>query len=286
MFGGYLEGEGITDKIYTFFNDEWSFAGNMVEANSRTTAIMIGSSIIVSSGQQSGVIQQFEWDGDSISEGRIVDDIGDYSQLTQPKLIPELFEECERPTNEFIFGAPLKVTDTRYEFTALDVSLSSLEYSETTPAYFQDVILAMDSSQFSPGVVTYKGEIYMMGGAGRTWGKIYKFTGSTTEEVALSGDPYIGFSRTYGINAVVGWQDNQERIFFCFNWFNSQKSCQTFDGSVIRNLEAETTYRHDGGCIGTFERYKEIVVTGGQDSEGYTEIFNGTSWREGPQHPK
>merc|ERR1719215_1338682 len=43
MFGGFLEDEGITDKIFMYYNDEWSFAGNMVVPNSRTTAIMIGS---------------------------------------------------------------------------------------------------------------------------------------------------------------------------------------------------------------------------------------------------
>ncbi|CBY41216.1 unnamed protein product [Oikopleura dioica] len=122
-----------------------------------------------------------------------------------------------------------------------------------------------------------------MGGSGRTWSSIYKFTGSTTERVELSGERYKGFSRLDGNNPVVGWQDNQERIFICN--FNSNKSCQTFDGSVIRNVEAETVYAHSQGCIGTFERNKEVVVIGGRDAAGKTEIFNGTSWRAGPDHP-
>jgi len=283
MFGGFLEGEGITEKIFMYYNDEWSFAGNMIVANSRTTAILIGSSIIVSSGQQSGVIQQFEWDGYSISEGRIVDDVGDNPSIVTPIVIPELFEECERPTNEFIFGAPLKVTDSSYEFTALDLSLSTLDYFDTSPAYFKDVIFEMDSSQYASGYVNYKGQIYLIGGYGRIWSSIYKFTGSTTERVELSGERYKGFSRLDGNNPVVGWQDNQERIFICN--FNSNKSCQTFDGSVIRNVEAETVYAHSQGCIGTFERNKEVVVIGGRDAAGKTEIFNGTSWRAGPDHP-
>jgi hypothetical protein len=144
MFCGYLEDEGLTDKIFMYYNDEWSFVGNMVEANSYTTAIMIGSSIIVSSGFYSGVIQQFEWDGSTISEGRIVDDVGDFNQLISPIVIPELFEECERPTNEFIFGATLIEPTGDYHFTALDFSLASLEYSETTPDYFEGVIYDMD----------------------------------------------------------------------------------------------------------------------------------------------
>ncbi|CBY14423.1 unnamed protein product [Oikopleura dioica] len=285
MFGGYLDGEGITNKIYTFFNDEWSFAGNMVAANSRTTAIMIGSSIIVSSGQQSGVIQQFEWDGDSISEGRIVDDIGDYRQLMSPIVIPELFEECERPTNEFIFGAALKVTDNEYEFTALDLSLSTGDYFQTSPEYFKDAIYEMDSYAFAPGIVSYKGQIYMMGGVGSQFWTIWKFTGSTTEKVELSGEPYTGYGRLYGNNPVVGWQDNQERVFLCFMSYNSKKTCQTFDGSVIRNIDSEAVYEHDQGCVGTFERNKEVVAIGGQNSAGITEIFDGTSWRDGPNQP-
>jgi len=283
MFGGFLEGKGITDKIFMFYNDEWSFAGNMVVANSRTTAILIGSSIIVSSGQDSGVIQQFEWDGTSISEGRIVDD---YRQLMQPIVIPELFEECERPTNEFIFGAPLKVTDSSYKFTSLDLSLSSLDYFETSPEYFKNAIYQMDSYAFFPGYVTYKGEIYMMGGVSSLFWKIWKFTGTTTEAVALVGEPYTGYARVYGNNPVVGWQDNEERIFMCFMTYNSKKSCQTFDGSVIRNIDTETVYEHDWGCVGTFERNKEVVAIGGRDAAGITEIFDGISWRNGPDHPK
>jgi len=285
MFGGFLEDEGITDKIFMYYNDEWSFAGNMVVPNSRTTAIMIGSSIIVSVGQQSGKIQQFEWDGNSISEGRIVDDVGSYRQMMNPIVIPELFEECERPTNEFIFGAPLGETTSDYRFTALDFSLASLDYSETTPDYFAGVIFEMDSYSFAPGIVNYKGQIYMMGGAGRLWTKIFKFTGSTTEEVALTGDTYTGYGRLYGNNPVVGWQDNEERIFLCFNTFNSRNSCQTFDGSVIRNVEAETVYEHNQGCIGTFERNKEVVAIGGRSSPGKVEIFDGMTWRDGPDQP-
>merc|ERR1719215_2111929 len=284
MFGGFLEGQGITDKIFMFSNDEWTFVGKMVVANSRTTAIMIGSSIIVSSGQQSGVIQQFEWDGFSISKGRIVDDVGNYGPTT-PIVIPELFEECERPTNEFIFGASLGETTSDYHFTALDFSLATLDYSETMPDFFKGVIYEMDSYAFSPGYVNYKGQIYMMGGAGRLWTKIFKFTGSTTEEVALSGDTYTGYGRLYGNNPVVGWQDNQERIFLCFNSFNSKNSCQTIDGSVIRNVEAETVYEHHWGCIGTFERNKEVVAIGGLKSAGKVEIFDGITWRDGPDHP-
>merc|ERR1719223_1807765 len=288
MFGGFLEDEGsrrLTDKIFMYYNDEWSFAGNMVVPNSRTTAIMIESSIIVSSGQQSGVIQQFEWDGSSISEGRIVDDVGNYKQMMNPIVIPELFEECERPTNEFIFGAPLGETTSDYRFTALDFSLASLDYSETTPDYFAGVIFEMDSYSFAPGIVNYKGQIYMMGGAGRLWTKIFEFTGSTTEEVALTGDTYTGYGRLYGNNPVVGWQDNEERIFLCFNTFNSRNSCQTFDGSVIRNVEAETVYEHNQGCIGTFERNKEVVAIGGLNSAGKVEIFDGITWRDGPDQP-
>jgi len=245
---------------------------------------MIGSSIIVSSGQDSGKIQQFEWDGDSISEGRIVDDVGDYRQLMHPIVIPGLFEECERPTNEFIFGAPLGESLSEQHFTALDLSLSTRDYFETTPEYFKDAIYQMDSRAFSPGIVTYKGEIYMMGGTSSLFSKIWKFTGSTTEEVALSGDTYR-YSRLYGNNPVVGWQENQERVFLCFMVFLSKKTCQTFDGSVIRNLDAETVYEHYRGCVGTFKRNKEVVAIGGQQAAGKTEIFDGTSWRHGPDQP-
>ncbi|CBY38521.1 unnamed protein product [Oikopleura dioica] len=87
------------------------------------------------------------------------------------------------------------------------------------------------------------------------------------------------------INSVVGWQDNQERIFFCFNAFNLKKSCQTFDGRVIRNVDVETVYAHDQGCIGTFERNKVVVAIGGREAAGKTEIFDGTSWRAGPDQP-
>jgi hypothetical protein len=127
----------------------------------------------------------------------------------------------------------------------------------------------------------------MMGGTGHLWTKILKFTGSTTEEVALSGEPFIGYKREHGNNPVVGWQDNQERVFMCFNSFNSKNSCQTFDGMNIRNVEDETVYEHDGGCVGTFKRNKEVVAIGGQNSAGKVEIFDGiSSWKDGPDHPK
>ena len=125
-----------------------------------------------------------------------------------------------------------------------------------------------------------------MGGVSSLFRKIWKFTGSTTEEVPLSGETYTGYARVYGNNPVVGWQDNQERIFLCFMSYNSKKTCQTFDGSVIRNLDTETVYEHDDGCVGTFERNKEVVAIGGQNAAGKTEIFDGTSWRNGPDQPK
>jgi len=286
MFGGNLDGEGPSDKIFMYYNDEWSFAGNMVVANSATTAIMIGSSIIVSSGQVSGVIQQFEWDGRSISEGRIVDDVGDYMVLTNPIVIPELLEECKRPTNEFIFGATLEETG-NYQSTAFELSLSTLDFSETTPAYFKDVFFDTNYGSKGAGIVNYKGQIYMIGGDTRStsWRKVFKFTGSTTEEVPLSGDRFDGFVGHYGNNPVVGWQDNQERVFLCFTSYNSPSSCQTFDGGVIRDVEAETVHEHPSGCIGTFERHQEVVAIGGRNLAGEVEIFDGTSWRPGLAHP-
>ena len=68
---------------------------------------------------------------------------------------------------------------------------------------------------------------------------------------------------------------------------NSKNSCQTFDGSVIRNVDAETVYEHAQGCVGTFER--SVVAIGGNrngNAAGKVEIFDGTSWRDGPDHPK
>ena len=53
------------------------------------------ASIIVSSGQNSGVIQRFDWDGESLGEGRVVGDVGDYKQLMRPLLFPfSMVDEC------------------------------------------------------------------------------------------------------------------------------------------------------------------------------------------------
>ena len=53
------------------------------------------ATLIVSSGQISGKIQQFDWDGESLSEGMVVGDIGDSQQLMRPLLFPfSMAEEC------------------------------------------------------------------------------------------------------------------------------------------------------------------------------------------------
>jgi hypothetical protein len=70
--------------------------------------------------------------------------------------------------NKSIFLQIIESRKIQHELS-LDFSLATLDFSVTTPDYFEGVIYEMDSYAFSPGYVNYKGQIYMMGGAGRLW---------------------------------------------------------------------------------------------------------------------
>ncbi|CAG5100153.1 Oidioi.mRNA.OKI2018_I69.XSR.g16868.t1.cds [Oikopleura dioica] len=241
------------------------------------------ASIIVSSGEVSGHIQRFDWDGESLSKGRVVGDVGDTRDMTRPLLFPfSMADECGLiETTSDSAGAFTQIDDTYGLEGGWLERIATTFFSDGTQVHldFRTPPPVDDGNMgrlYAAQLGKVNGQYYVFGGYKAPYA-IYSVNGCEMEELPIK----LKTQRAvYGpeVRTLVH-ADGDERAYICFS--NSQngkfsklsnfRRCDTFDGSEVEtSLYKSITNRRDASIAS----YRDgLLAFGGYSYTKSAEIF-------------